>query len=128
DALPIYAARGAAGGRPHDRGDQYEVTDRELVELGGVGDTGQGGRNRVDVQRQALLTAGEAAGVAFHPDGAGLREGERHHGEADTAQREGTQGDRAEEDGGAGAEDEGEQGGGHQAEYEIGHGEPRAGR
>lgn len=95
DALPD-PADGRADRPLHDGQHEDEVGQGDPVQAGGVLDAHQRGGQPVGGRRPALLTAGEAAGVALHENRAGLGEGQGHHGERDAADPET---DRAQQEG-----------------------------
>ena len=81
--------------RPPSARDEHDrrVTEREPVEVLRVEDADEGVRDRLEVQPEALLAAGQPVGVLLHQHLPGLRERERHHRERDPAD---AQADRAE--------------------------------
>ena len=89
--VPRRRADGAADDQEHDG----DVPEREPVEVLGVENADQEVGQRLEVQADPLLTAGQTVGIRPHDHGARLRERERHHRERDPRD---PQADRAEDE------------------------------
>ena len=92
-ACQTWPGRGRDG-VAHDEEDDDRVAEREPVEVLRVQDADEEVGQRIGVEAEALLPAGQLIRVLLHEHLAGLRERERHHREGDPAD---TQADRAEQ-------------------------------